>query len=594
MTAQELKKKYLDFFIEKGHKKLPNVSLVPENDPSALFISAGMHSLVPYLLGETHPLGKRLVSNQRCLRTDDIDEVGNNRHLTFMEMLGNWSLGDYFKKEQLTWAFDFLTSSKWLALDPQKIYVSIFNGDQDAPRDEESIIIWQRIFRNAGINAKLGERIVPYPKKKNWWGPVGETGPCGPDSEIFYDTGKQHDPSFGKKCHINCDCGRFIEIWNNVFMEYNKTRNGDYEKLKQHNVDTGMGSERVATILQGKETVFEIELFSPIIRYLEELSKKDYVQDGRSFRIIADHVRAATFIISDGIIPSNKEQGYVLRRLIRRAIRHGRTLQINKVFTSGVAEVVIKVMKGEYPELEENRKAILNALEDEERRFQKTISRGLKEIEKHKKLSGKIAFYLYETYGFPLELTEEIAQERGQKLDKEIFEEQFKKHQKLSRKGAQKKFAGGLADHSETVTKYHTVTHLLHQILRDVLGKHVQQVGSNITPERLRFDFTHPEKLTNEQLEKIESIINAKIKANLPVKAETMSLEAAKKKGALAFFGEKYGDQVKVYSIGNYSQEVCGGPHVKSTGEIDRVKIIKEKTVGASRRRIYIQLAHGS
>ncbi len=594
MTAKELKEKFLSFFVKKGHKKLPNVSLIPENDPTALFVSAGMHPLVPYLLGEPHPLGKRLVSNQRCLRTDDIDEVGDNRHLTFMEMLGNWSLGDYFKKEQLNWAFEFLTSPRWLSMDPKKIYVSVFKGDQDAPRDESSIKIWQEIYKKAGIKANVGERIVPYPKKKNWWGPVGKTGPCGPDSEVFYDTGKSHDLHFGKECHINCDCGRYIEIWNNVFMEYNKKGKGKYERLKQQNVDTGMGTERVAAILQKKETFYETELFFPILRRIEELSKKKYIQNKKHFRIIADHIRAATFVIADGVVPSNKEQGYVLRRLIRRAIRYGRSLQLIKPFAKNLAQTAVEIYQDEYPYLRENEKQILQELEVEENRFRKTLERGLREVEKHKVLDGKLAFYLYETYGFPLEMTEEIAQERGQKIKKKVFEKEFKKHQEISRAGMETKFAGGLADHSATVTKLHTTTHLLHQALRDVLGDHVQQVGSNITPERLRFDFTHPEKLTEAQMKKVEEIINKKIKANLPVRAETMTLVEAKKKGALAFFGEKYGEKVKVYSIGNYSQEVCGGPHVKSTGEIGRVKINKEKAIGAGRRRIYAQLAHGS
>ena len=594
MTAKDLKKRYFDFFTQRGHKKLPNASLVPENDPSALFISAGMHPLVPYLLGESHPSGKRLVSNQRCLRTDDIDEVGNNRHLTFMEMLGNWSLGDYFKKEQLNWAFEFLTSPQWLALDPQKIYVSIFEGDKDAPRDEESIIIWQEIYKKLEIKAKVGEIIVPYPKKKNWWGPVGETGPCGPDSEIFYKTGKPHDPSFGKKCHINCDCGRFVEIWNNVFMEYNKTIEGKYEKLKKQNVDTGMGSERVAAVLQGKETVFEIELFSPIINQLEKLSKRDYAQNGRPFRIIADHLRAATFIISDGVLPSNKERGYVLRRLIRRAIRYGRTLQINEVFTPGVAEVVIKIMKEEYPELEKNKKEILGALEDEEKRFQKTISRGLKQIEKHKKLDGKIAFYLYETYGFPLELTEEIAQERGQEINEQVFKKEFGEHQELSRKGAAQKFTGGLADHSEEVTKLHTATHLLQAALRKILGGEVFQKGSNITAKRLRFDFSWKEKLNPEQIKQVEDLINQVIKKNLPVEMEVMPFKEAQKRGAMAVFGQKYGEEVKTYRVGSkekpFSFEVCGGPHIDFTGKLGKFKIIKQEAVGSGTRRLYAVL----
>jgi alanyl-tRNA synthetase len=615
MTSKELKKKYLDFFVKKGHKILPNVSLIPENDPTALFISAGMHPLVPYLLGEPHPLGKRLVSNQRCLRTDDIDEVGDNRHLTFMEMLGNWSLGDYFKKEQLNWAFEFLTSPKWLGMDPKRLYVSVFEGDQDAPPDKESIAIWQEIFKSAGIKAKVGERIVRFPKEKNWWGPVGKTGPCGPDSEIFYDTGKSHDPHFGKKCHINCDCGRYIEIWNNVFMEYNKTEEGKYKKLKQHNVDTGMGTERVAAILQGKDTLFETELFSPIIKKIETISGLSYLRndrllerkDLRAFRIIADHLRAATFAIADGVIPSNVEVGYVVRRLIRRAIRWGRQLGIEEIFTPRIAKEVVENYSQEYPHLEQNQTVVFEQFQKEEEKFLKTLERGLKEFNKRtsmiriietKIIPGDLAFHLYETYGFPLELTEELAGEKGLTVDKKGFEKTQFQHQEKSRASLVKKFAGGLADHSEMVCRLHTATHLLHQALRDVLGDHVQQVGSNITPERLRFDFTHPEKLSELEIKRIERLVNQKIKADLPVRVEVMRIEEAKRRGALAFFGEKYGDKVKVYSIGDpstgsgqvFSKEVCGGPHVSSTGKISHVRIIKEQAIGAGRRRIYAKL----
>lgn len=581
MTAKKLKKKYIDFFIKKGHKKLPNVSLIPENDPTALFISAGMHPLVPYLLGEPHPLGKRLVSNQRCLRTVDIEKVGNSTHHTFFEMLGNWSLGDYWKKEAISWSWEFLT--KKLGLNSKRISVSVFAGDKGTPRDEESAKIW----RSLGIPS---ERIYFFPKENNWWGPVGEIGPCGPDTEMFYDvTGKPHGPG----CKPEDGCGRFFEIWNDVFMEYDKTTEGKFNLLKQKNVDTGLGVERTVAVLQNKNDNYQTELFSTLINQIEKISGKKYKGENKKpMRVIADHLRAAIFAIADGVEPSNIEQGYVLRRLIRRAIRYERSIFTGeaRLITPKIAQTVVKTYKDEYPYLLKNKKQIFQELEMEEKQFRKALDRGLKEIEKHKRLDGKIAFYLYETYGFPLEMSEEIARERGQKINKKVFEKEFKKHQETSRAGMEKKFIGGLADHSEEVTKLHTTTHLLHQALRDVLGSHVQQVGSNITPERLRFDFTHPEKLTERQMKKVEKIVNEKIKENLPVKMKMMTFAEAKKKGALAFFGERYGQKVKVYSIGDYSQEVCGGPHVSSTGEIGGVKIVKEQTIGARRRRIYAQL----
>jgi alanyl-tRNA synthetase len=592
MTARELKKKYFDFFIKKGHKKLPNVSLIPEDiSSSALFISAGMHPLVPYLLGELHPSGKRLVSNQRCIRTGDIEEVGDPHHLTFFEMLGNWSLGDpaspddigqggYWKEETISWSWDFLI--KELEFPKNKFYVTCFKGDKDAPKDEESAKVWQEL----GIPK---ERIFFFDKKENWWGPIDETGPCGPDTEMFVDTDRK---PCGSKCDPSCQCGKYFEVWNDVFMEYNKTGDGKYEPLKQKNVDTGMGVERVLAIMQGQDDIFLIDELSSIIRIIEEISGKKYEGESKkSMRITADHLRAATFIISDGVIPSNKEQGYVLRRLIRRAIRFGRILQINKVFTPKIAEVIIEIMKEEYPDLEENKKMIFETLELEENKFQKTLSRGLKEIEKQRKLDGKIAFYLYETYGFPLELTEEIAQERGQKVDKKAFEKEFQKHQKLSRAGAQKKFAGGLADHSEGVTKLHTATHLLQAALRKTLGEEVFQKGSNITAKRLRFDFSWQEKLTPEQIKEVEDLINQIIKKNLPLEMETMSFNQAKKKGAVAVFGQKYGDEVKTYRVGSkkepFSFEVCGGPHVDFTGKLGKFKIIKQEAVGSGIRRLY-------
>jgi len=589
MKARELKKKFLDFFVGKEHRVLPNLPLVPENDPTTLFISAGMQPLVPYLLGEPHPLGKRLCSLQRCLRTGDIEGVGDVFHLTFFEMLGNWSLGDYWKKESLSWSYEFLT--KVLGLDPRRFHVTIFAGDKNAPKDEESEKIWLSL----GIPR---QRIYPLPKKDNWW-EAGATGPGGPDSEIFYDTGK---PPCGLNCRPGDGCGRFFEMWNNVFMEYNRKPDGTYEKLKQKNVDTGMGVERTLVILQGKTDVFQTDVFTPIIAKIEEISHKKYSSNQRPIRIIADHLRAATFLIADGVLPSNVEQGYVLRRLVRRAIRFGRNLGLQEGFTPKVSQQVIEVMGEEYKELKEKKQLIFQFLEEEEKKFYRLLEKGLKEAEKYSLLNGKIAFWLYETYGIPLEMTEEIAQERGQKIDKKIFEEEFKKHQQLSRQATQKRFAGGLADHSPEVTELHTVTHLLQAALRQVLGNHVRQVGSNITPERLRFDFTHPQPLTPQQIQKVEEIINEKIKQNLPVRMEIMTLRKAKNKGALAFFGERYGEKVKVYFIGPkneeekpFSVEVCGGPHVNFTGEIGSVKIKKEEGVGAGRRRIYAVLtAHGN
>lgn len=593
MTAEELKKRYLDFFVRKGHKELPNISLVPEDvSSSALFISAGMHPLIPYLLGEPHPLGKRLVSNQRCLRTADIDEVGDALHLTFFEMLGNWSLGDYWKEEAIAWSWEFLL--KELGLPKEKIHVSCFAGDKDAPRDEESARAWRKL-------GMTKERIHFFGKKENWWGPVEETGPCGPDSEMFVDMGGEC--RLGKKdCDPSCQCGKYFEVWNDVFMEYSRQKDGKYEPLKQKNVDTGMGVERVMTVMQGKDDIFRIKELWPIVQKIEDLSGKKYAgEDKKAMRIITDHLRAATFILADGVIPSNVEAGYVLRRLIRRAIRYGKTLQLDKPFAAQIAQAIVMGHQDIYPQLEEKKETILEELSLEEKRFEKTLEKGLKEFRKisdklahGKKITGREAFYLYETYGFPLELTEELAAEKKLKVDRAGFLKAQKGHQEKSRASLEKKFAGGLADHSATVTKLHTATHLLHQALRNVLGNHVQQIGSNITPERLRFDFTHPEKLTEAQVREIEKVINEKIKAKLPVKMEMMNLAEARKKGALAFFAEKYGDKVKVYSIGDYSKEVCGGPHVGSTGEIGGVKITKEKPIGAGRRRLYIVLAHGS
>lgn len=596
MDAKDLKKKYLDFFVKKGHAKLPNLSLVPENDPSTLFISAGMQPLVPYLLGEPHPQGKKLVSLQRCLRTGDIDLVGNVFHSTFFEMLGNWSLGDpaspdgvgrggYWKEESLSMSLEFLT--KVLGLDKKRLHVTVFAGDKDAPRDTESEKIWLAL----GVPK---ERIYALPKEDNWW-EAGATGPGGPDSEIFYDL---QNPPCGPDCRPGDNCGRFFEMWNNVFMEYDRRSDGTYEKLAQKNVDTGMGVERTAVVLEGRDDVFETTPFRPLIQKVEEISGQKY--EGaflKAMRIVTDHLRASVFLVADGVMPSNVEQGYVLRRLIRRAVRAGRTLGIDSSLTPRLAGVIIEKYRKDYPRLLEERELILSELEKEECRFDQCLVKGTKEFEKissqigrRRVLSGEAAFRLYESCGFPLELTKELAEEKGLKVDEPAFRLAQQAHQKKSRESTTGMFKGGLADHSERVTKLHTTTHLLHQVLRDVLGKHVRQIGSNITAERLRFDFSHPEKLTDEQIQKIEKIINEKIKANLPVKMKTMRVEEAKKRGALALFGERYQERVKTYAVGSFSFEICGGPHVSSTGQIGSVKIKKEKAVGEGRRRLYVEL----
>ncbi len=595
MTSDELRSKFLDFFREKGHAIIPSASLIPENDPTVLFTTAGMHPLVPYLLGEKHPSGKRLADVQKCVRTGDIEEVGDNRHLTFFEMLGNWSLGDYFKRESIAWSFEFLTSPRWLNIDPLKIYVSVFEGDADAPRDLESMVLWQDVFQSRGIDAKLNERIFAYPKEKNWWGPAGQTGPCGPDTEIFYDTGRPHDGAFGKECHPNCDCGRFIEIWNNVFMEYNKTAASTFEPLAQKNVDTGMGLERAVAVMNGRQTVFEIETFRAILDKIEALSGKTYGSDEettKAMRIIADHVRSATFMIGDprGISPSNVDQGYVLRRLIRRAVRYGRQLGIEGVFTSDVAQVVIGLFKNAYPELEKNKDRIIGDLDAEEDKFSRTLQHGLREAEKVREESegaafipGETAFYLYESFGFPKELTEEVL---GKKVDQTEWDAAMKKHQDLSRQGAEKKFKGGLADHSWETTRLHTATHLLHKALRNVLGTHVEQRGSNITAERLRFDFSHPNKMTPEEIKRVGDQVNEAIARDLPVHFEEMTVDRAKAEGAIGLFEDRYGDKVKVYVVGDYSKEICGGPHVSHTAQVGRFKILKEEASSAGVRRI--------
>ena len=580
MIAKQLKKAYIDFFTSKDHKLIPNVSLLPENDPTALFTSAGMHPLVPYLLGEPHPLGKRLVSVQRCLRTDDIDEVGDNVHHTFFEMLGNWSLGDYFKKEMIPWSFDFLTSPKYLGIPKEKLAVSVFAGDNDAPFDNESFDLW----RSLGIS---DTRIAKLPKKNNWWGPVGLAGPCGPDTEMFYWAGRETAPE-----NFDPNDPRWVEIWNDVFMEFNKTEGGTYAPLKQKNVDTGMGMERTLAVLNGFGDNYETDPFKKLILNIQAFSRKQYEgENKKSMRIITDHLRASVFLIADGVEPSNKDRGYVLRRLIRRAIRFGQNLGIGQIFLGDLAEKVVDIYEEDYPELKENLHKIKTQIELEEIRFQNVLQKGLKEIEKQQHLDGKIAFDLYQSYGFPWEMTAEIAKERGQQINKQEFEEEFKKHQELSKTTSAGMFKGGLADQSETVTKYHTATHLLQAALRQVLGSEVRQKGSNLTVERLRFDFSHPEKLTQEQLSEVERVVNEQIDKNLEVKMEIMDFERAVQSGALTVPGEKYPEKVKIYSVGDFSKEVCGGPHVDFTGKLGRFKIIKEEGAGAGIRRIYAKLA---
>ncbi|MBN1258292.1 alanine--tRNA ligase, partial [Candidatus Peregrinibacteria bacterium] len=567
MEAREIRKKYLEFFREKGHAAIPSAPLLPENDPTVLFTTAGMHPLVPFLLGEKHPMGKRLANFQKCVRTGDIDEVGDETHCTFFEMLGNWSLGDYFKKEAIGWSFEFLTGQKWLDIPKEKLAVSVFRGDADCPQDKEAAELWKSL----GIPE---HKIVYLPKANNWWGPAGQTGPCGPDTEMFYFVGKGL-PS--ETSNPENDEQNWVEIWNDVFMQYNKTAEGKYEPLEQKNVDTGMGLERVAAVLQGKRSVYDTELFTPVVEKIETLATINYAKNPVSFRIIADHLRAATLMAGDGVKPGNVDQGYVMRRLIRRAIRHGKKIGIEQHFTAAIAKKVIHTLSDIYPELK-HEEAILRVLSGEEERFRKTISHGLREFEKlvekmvDSTVTGLEAFHLYDTYGFPIEMTEELAKEHSFKVDRKGFEEAFKKHQDLSRAGAEQKFKGGLQDQSEATTKLHTATHLLHAALHHMLGDHANQKGSNITAERLRFDFSHPEKLTPEQLKEIEDFVNKAIAADVKINCETLTVDEAKQGGAIGLFENKYGDKVKMYTIEGFSREICGGPHVEHTGQLGHFK----------------------
>jgi alanyl-tRNA synthetase len=587
----------LKFFAGKGHAVIPSAPLVPENDPTTLFTSSGMQPLVPYLLGQPHPAGKKLVDSQKSFRAQDIEEVGDNRHTTFFEMLGNWSLGDYFKKEQLPWIFEFLT--KELGLDPDKLYVTVFAGNKFVPKDTESIEIWKRLFQSVGITAEEGKRICTYPAKKNWWSRSGEpekmpTGePGGPDSEVFYDFGQKkliHENSIYKneQCHPNCDCGRFLEIANSVFMQYQKQADGSLIELPQKNVDFGGGLERLTAAANNQPDIFRTDLFGEAIQVLNK-SNKSYQDNPRPYRIIADHLKAAVFIIAAGVEPSNKDRGYILRRLIRRAALQLHLLEIPWSKAQDVIPVFHKIYSSIYPINIYNSQQTIGA---EILKFQTTLERGLKEFNKLKSIDGKTAFCLFQSYGFPWELTAELAQEQRQTINKIDFEKEFKKHQELSRSTSAGMFKGGLADHSETVTKLHTATHLLHAALRKFVGTHVQQKGSNITQERLRFDFTHNSRLTEKERSEIEKWINQQIFSDLPVNKDTTTLVQAKENGALAFFGEKYEGKVTVYTIGNektgiVSKEVCGGPHVARTGDLGLFKLGKEETVSAGVRRVY-------
>ncbi len=610
MNSEEIRSKYLKYFENKGHTIVPSGLLVPENDPTTLFTGSGMQPMLPYLLGQTHPLGTRIVDSQKSFRTGDIEDVGDNRHTTFFEMLGNWSFGDYFQEEQLTWVFDFLINE--IKLDPKKIFVTVFAGDEEngLPRDTKACELWQKLFALKGIEAKdvvldteengaklgmQGGKIFYY-GAKNWWSragtpekmPIGEPG--GPDSEIFYEFDFiPHDPKYGENCHPNCDCGRYMEIGNSVFMQYVKVADKKFELLPKKNIDFGGGFERIAAAAINSSDVFEIDIFKGIIKTLERLSGKTYKdsQYTRSMRIVADHVRAATFLIGDGVNPSNIDRGYFVRRLLRRAIRVWDTLGIPNAGIGELVEPLLTFYKTAYPETWEKRAEIKSEIDKEENKFRQTLEKGMREFEK-----GTDPFILFTSYGFPIELTEEIAKEKGVTIDRNKFEEEFKKHQELSRAGAEKKFKGGLGDTSDKSLQYHTATHLLQQALRDVLGNEVGQKGSNITPERLRFDFTFSRKMTDEEKKRVEDIVNEKIKASLPVEVVTLPKEEAEKTGAIHFFGEKYPDMVTVYYIGNdlnsaYSKEFCGGPHVKNTEELKgRFKIQKEEAVSAGVRRI--------
>ena len=591
ITSKDLRSLYLNFFAEKGHAVIRSASLIPENDPTVLFTTAGMHPLTPYLLGQKHPAGNRLTDVQKCVRTGDIDEVGDASHCTFFEMLGNWSLGDYFKKEAIHWSYEFLTSEKYLGIPKERLAVSVFAGDDDAPRDEESADIWME----CGLKP---EQIFYLPKKNNWWGPAGITGPCGPDTEMFFDTGK---PKCSDGCGPQCDCGKYLEIWNDVFMQYNKKEDGSFEPLRQKNVDTGMGLERTVCVINGLGSVYETDVFEGAIRCIESLSGKKYGIGGettRAIRIVADHVRTATFMLGDqiGVTPSNVDQGYVLRRLIRRAIRFMRSLGIGKGEMVKLAAHYVDFYAEVYPELAENRQKIMDELTKEEEKFSRALEQGTKEFERaaakaqNGVIDGQTAFRLYDTFGFPIEMTVEFAKEKGLAVDTEGFSEKFAEHQKKSQLGSEQRFKGGLADHSEKTTKLHTATHLLQAALRKVLGDEVAQKGSNITEERLRFDFSFSRPMTKEEIDETQKLVNEAIQRKMPITCEEMTVEEAKAQGAIGLFGDKYGEVVKVYTMGDFSKEICGGPHASNTGDLGEFVITKEQSSSSGVRRIKAEL----
>ena len=586
LTSEQLRSTYLNYFAENGHTIIPSASLIPENDPSVLFTTAGMHPLVPYLLGEKHPAGNRLTDVQKCVRTGDIEEVGDLSHLTFFEMLGNWSLGDYFNEQAIKWSYKFLTGEEYLAIPVEKLAVTVFAGDDDAPRDESSAKVW----KECGIPE---DRIYYLPKKNNWW-IAGKTGPCGPDTEMFI---VRDVPPCGEHCDPSCDCGRFLEIWNNVFMQFYRNEDGTYSKLSQKNVDTGMGLERTLCTINGVQSVYDTDLFEAARAKIEELTGKKYgdnEEDTRAFRIVLDHIRTATFMLGDyrGVVPSNVDQGYILRRLIRRAIRFGKALGLQHGKLAEIAACYVEKYKDVYPELKQNESKIYSELVKEEDKFGKALEEGLKEFNKvvthipGDVFPGKTAFRLYETYGFPLEMTEELAKEKGFSLDKAGYDAALSEHQKKSAVGAEQKFKGGLADTGEATARLHTATHLMQAALRKVLDPSVSQRGSNITTERLRFDFNFPRPMTAEEIKKVEDLVNEAIKADVPVTMEEMTVDEAKAQGAIGLFENKYGDKVKVYTMGDYSKEICGGPHAKHTGELGTFKIVKEQSSSSGVRRI--------
>ncbi|MFW9849795.1 MAG: alanine--tRNA ligase [Candidatus Thorarchaeota archaeon] len=585
MKANELRKKYLEFFKEKGHAVIASASLLPENDPTVLFTSAGMHPLVPFLLGEPHPEGNRLANCQKCMRTTDIDEVGDTTHNTFFEMLGNWSLNDYWKKEAITWSYEFLTSKKWLGFDPDKLSVTVFVGDEDAERDIESAEIWESI----GIPK---ERIYYLGKDDNWWGPAGSTGPCGPDTEMFIEV--DMIPKCGPDCQPGCECGHYVEIWNDVFMYYDKKEDGTYVKMERRNIDTGMGVERTTAMLQGVPTIYDTELFLPLINSIKEKAgiEEPTEEETRHIRIIADHVKSAVMIMSDDrkVGPSNVEAGYIVRRMIRKSIHSADILGIEQGFMKDLADITIDMYKDLYDEVNRNKEFVYQNLEEEERKFRKTLRKALGKLQRILEdtgtITGEDAFLLFTSFGLPIEMTRDIAVENGIDVDMEDFQKQFEHHREISRTATQGKFKGGLADHSEEITQLHTATHLLQAALRKVLGPEVTQTGSNITKERLRFDFTFDRKLTPEEIAEVERLVNEVIQEDIEVTREFMPYDDAISTGAMAFFKENYGETVSVYSVGDFSKELCGGPHVEHTGVLGKFKIDKQKKIGAGVMRI--------